>query len=190
MKKKFCIICVLVMVLSLVGCISTVSNPSSTTDIGTTTDATQPANISSSATQDSNAAESTQESGNISEVDFDELTVVDNDACIIKITGIEPDNFWGYTLKVYLENKSAETTYMFSVTAASINGVESDPLFATEVAAGKKANEEINFTDTDLEDIIGIYTDIALTFKVHDSDDWLADPVAKTTAHVLSLWRR
>src|SRR5699024_2510800 len=39
-------------------------------------------------------------------VDLDELVVVDNEACSIKITGIDPDNMWGYTLKVLLENKT------------------------------------------------------------------------------------
>ena len=92
---------------------------------------------------------------------------------------------WGYTLKAQLENKSTEKTYMFSVESASINGVQCDPMFASEVAAGKKANEEINFsTDTIEENGIVEYTDIELTFKVYDSNDWSADPVGKETIHV------
>lgn len=92
---------------------------------------------------------------------------------------------WGYTLKAQLENKSTEKTYMFSVESASINGVQCDPMFASEVAAGKKANEEINFsTDTLEENGIVEYTDIELTFKVYDSNDWSADPVGKETIHV------
>lgn len=59
---------------------------------------------------------------------------------------------WGYTLKAQLENKSTEKTYMFSVESASINGVQCDPMFASEVAAGKKANEEINFSTDTLEE--------------------------------------
>lgn len=74
---------------------------------------------------------------------------------------------------------------MFSVESASINGVQCDPMFASEVAAGKKANEEINFsTDTLEENGIVEYTDIELTFKVYDSNDWSADPVGKETIHV------
>ena len=58
-------------------------------------------------------------------------------------------------------------------------------MFASEVAAGKKANEEINFsTDTLEENGIVEYTDIELTFKVYDSNDWSADPVGKETIHV------
>ena len=58
------------------------------------------------------------------EITFEEISVVDNDECVIKITGIDADNLWGYTLSAYLENKSAEKTYMFSVESASVNGVQ------------------------------------------------------------------
>lgn len=119
------------------------------------------------------------------EISFTELVAVDNGECLIKITGIEPNNFWGYTLKVQLENKSADKTYMFSVESAAINGVQNDPLFASEVAAGKKAMEEIHFTDDELkENGVGDFTDIELTFRVYDSNDWMADAVARETVHV------
>ena len=75
-------------------------------------------------------------------ITFEELTVVDNDLCTIKITGIEPDSLFGYTLNIYLENKSADKTFMFSASSAAINGVMTTPLFASSVAPGKKANEK------------------------------------------------
>lgn len=137
--------------------------------------------------------DNTQQSGNTdgpgktekNEITFTQLVAVDNEECAIKITGIDPENFWGYAVKVQLENKSADKTYMFSVESAAINGVECDPLFATEVSAGKKANEEITFFDSEFEEIdIGDYTDIELTFRVYDSKDWLADEVAIETVHV------
>lgn len=119
------------------------------------------------------------------EITFSEMVVVDNDECVIKITGIDPENFWGYQLNVQLENKSADKTYMYSVESAAINGVQTDPFFATDVAAGKKSNNKINFYDSDLEDNnIGNYTDIELTFHVYDSNDWSADAVARETIHV------
>lgn len=124
-------------------------------------------------------------SGNAADkITFQELTVVDNEYCTIKVTGIDPDSMWGYVLKVYLENKSPDTSFMFSVSSASINGVQADPLFATEIAAGKKANENITFMDRDLEDMIGTFTDIELSFSVSDSEDWSADPVATPSVHV------
>lgn len=118
------------------------------------------------------------------EISFEELSVVDNDHCVITITGIDPENIFGYGLNVYLENKSADKTYMFSVSSAAINGVTADPFFATEVAAGKKSNETITFVDDELAATIGTYTDIQLSFRVYDSNDWTADPVAETTVHV------
>ncbi len=119
------------------------------------------------------------------EITFTELVVVDNDDCMIKVTGIDPDNFWGYTLKIQLENKSADKTYMFSVLTAHINGIECDPFFATEVNAGKKANDNIHFTSTTLEENgITDYTDIELTFSVYDSDDLFADDIVQETVHI------
>lgn len=119
------------------------------------------------------------------EVDFENVIVVDNSECSIKITGIDPDNMWGYTLNVNLENKSADKTYMFSVSDAAINGVQSDPFFATEVAAGKKANADISFSDSTLEDNgITVFTDIELSFRVYDSNDWTVEAVAEETTHI------
>lgn len=116
---------------------------------------------------------------------FEEITVVDNDMCLVKITGIEPDDFWGYAMKVYLENKSSDTTFMYSVTTASINDVMTDPMFATEVAPGKKSNETISFMTEDLETYgIGDFTDISLNFRVYDTEDWMADPVAVANTHI------
>lgn len=105
--------------------------------------------------------ESTENDNTENQIVFEEVVAIDNAECAVKITEIDPDNMWGYTLKAQLENKSTEKTYMFSVESASINGVQCDPMFASEVAAGKKANEEINFsTDTLEENGIVEYTDM------------------------------
>jgi len=118
---------------------------------------------------------------------FEEVTVLDDENCVIRITGIEEDKLWGYTLKGYFENKS-DADYMISVDAATINGVAAEPLFAVDVAAGKKAKEDISFGDVFPEGVdIGEYTDIALTFSVSDAEDWEADAVAEETAHVYPL---
>lgn len=135
--------------------------------------------------QASNAVVSSAESQeSVQEIAFEEYTAVDNDECSIKITGIEPDNVWGYTVAVQLENKNQEKTYMFSVESAAINGVQADPLFATEVAPGKKANGDITFADSALKSEVGDYTQIELTFRVYDGDDWTAEPVAYETVYL------
>lgn len=121
----------------------------------------------------------------ISMAPFEEILVVDNDKCSIKITELEPDNIWGFTLKAELENKSSDKTYMFSVSSAAINGVQSDPFFATEVAPGKKSRNDISFSESTLKDYgISELTDIEMSFRVYDSNDWGAGDVAKETVHV------
>lgn len=116
-------------------------------------------------------------------ITFEETVVIDSDTCTIKITDIKPDDTFGYSLGVYLENKT-EVKQTFAVTAASTNGVDNDPYFAADVDAGKKSNQTITFSDTDLEEIIGTFTDIHLMFRVYDSDDWFSEPVAETSVHV------
>lgn len=116
---------------------------------------------------------------------FSEIVAIDNEYCSIKLTELDPDNIWGYTVKAELENKSADKNYMFSIENAAINGVSANPLFATEVAPSKKALKEINFADHTLkENGIGDCTDIEITFRVYVNDDWAADPVAKETVHI------
>ena len=132
--------------------------------------------------QATDAAVSSAESNEtVQEIAFDEYTAIDNEECSIKITGIKPDDVWGYTVTVQLENKNAEKNYMFSVESAAINGVQTDSIFASEVAPGKKANGDVTFADSALKDEIGEYTQIEMTFRVYDSDDWMADPVAHET---------
>lgn len=177
MKKILALLLAIMMVLSLVACGGETTsnngdNPSTSSQSGENT------NNNSAEDNKTNTEEK-------NEITFEEIVVIDNDACVIKITEIDPDNMWGFSLKAQLENKSADKTYMFSVESASINGVQCDPFFASEVAAGKKANEEISFSDSSLEENgVGEFTDIELTFRVYDSNDWTADEVARETVHV------
>jgi hypothetical protein len=47
--------------------------------------------------------------------DFEEITVVDIDETTVTITDIDEDGTWGYTLKVTIENKSEDITYMYTI---------------------------------------------------------------------------
>lgn len=62
--------------------------------------------------------ESTENDNTENQIVFEEVVAIDNAECAVKITEIDPDNMWGYTLKAQLENKSTEKTYMFSVESA------------------------------------------------------------------------
>lgn len=134
---------------------------------------------------DSTVVEAIEQQDASEEIAFTEYVAVDNEECAITITGIEPDNLWGYTVTLQAENKNSEKTYMFSLESAAINGVQTSALFATEVAPGKKANSDITFSDSALQkNGITKYTDIELTFRVYDGNDWSADPVAHETVHI------
>lgn len=177
MKKLAALFLAFTLLISLAACGGDVT--------GNNTNSSENNSTNSSQNGSPNDGQTSNKDNNKNEISFTEIVAVDNDECTIKITGIDPDNLWGYTLKVQLENKSTEKTYMYSVESASINGVQCDPFFATEVAAGKKSNNEISFSDSDLEDNgVGDYTDIELTFRVYDSDDWMADEIARETVHV------
>ncbi|MCD8189358.1 MAG: hypothetical protein LUD78_03935 [Clostridiales bacterium] len=172
------------LALSLAACGSSSTSSEAQTDADSSYAAETEIESSDTSTVE-NEDEETATADEQQEATFEELVVVENDECVIKLTGIDPDNLWGYTLNAELENKSSDKTYMFSVESASVNGVASDPLFASEVAAGKKANEEISFSDSTLEENgIVDYTDIELTFRVYNSDDWNEDDVAYETVHV------
>lgn len=167
MKKKSLIVAV-VASISLVAC----GEPSSTTS--TTTLITE----TNESVSETTVTETSTEAKNTAEKKFEEIVAVDNEFCTIKLTGIDPDDMWGYTIKAYLENKSPDKTYMFSVKEASINGVKNEPGFAKEVAPGKKGNGEIRFSNNLKDYGITDYTDIRLLFYVYDSNNWTSDPVA------------
>lgn len=145
------------------------------------------ADLPTDGTTDAEEDETTQPENKpaVNEITFTELVVVDNASCKITITGIEPDNLWGYTLKAEFENKTEENVLVFSVEDAFINGLQNDPFFATEVAGGKKSKEHISFYDFDAEEHgVGYPTDIEINFRVYDSEDWLADDIADETVHI------
>lgn len=170
MKKLLAILLSMIMLLSFAACDS--SSSSSDDD-----------NESKQSDKDNKDDES--EDNGLDDITFEELVVVDNEECVIKITEVEYSKITGYSVKVYLENKSADKNYMFSVDSAAVNGVSSDPFFASEVASGKKANETLTFLDSSLENNgIVKYTDIELSFSVSDADDWLADDVVDEIVHV------
>ena len=159
MKRIFVLLSALTLVLSLAACGAapstneTLSNPS----------------VSTSEPKPSQTPE------------FSPLTLVDNDQITVKITGIDADGFLGYTLKVFLENKT-DKELMFSTDDVSVNGFMCDPFWASSVAAGKKANEEISFSEGDFEkNGITAVEEIVFTLSVYDSNDILADDLLEQT---------
>ena len=58
----------------------------------------------------------------LSDYYFPETVLVDNDQVTAKITAIDPKGDWGYTLKIFLENKT-DFKLMFSLDGTNVNDV-------------------------------------------------------------------
>ena len=180
MRKRLASMVAAVLMMSLAACGSGNSSARSTSAENQSTTANE--SVQEHASDKSSQATTTTA---VPEVSFEAFTPIDNDECSVTIKELDPKSAWGYTVKVVLENKSADKTYMFSVETASVNGVVADPLFAKEVAPGKKANESIIFMASELkENGITDFTDIDISFRVYDSNDWSADNVADETFHI------
>lgn len=122
---------------------------------------------------------------------FEEMLVIDNDVCSIRIVGIDLDYTNNVTIYVEFENKSDEMQHDFFVRAA-VNGVQCSTSFeaysgasnVAEIAAGEKAEPEIVLYKYSLgEDGIGDYTDIELTFSVCENGNWF-EAVVEETVHI------
>lgn len=157
------------LVCSLAACVSEPSGQETGTD---PSEATAPS-ISETQPQDDPA--------DVPVDPFEELVLIDDENVTIKVTGVEPDGLFGYTLNVFIENKT-ELQLMFSVDNVSVNGFMCDPFWASVVDAGKKANEQICFMESDFDrNGIEEVTDVTFTLKVYDSNDLMKDDLIEET---------
>ena len=111
------------------------------------------------------------------------FTAVDNKNCSIRVTGIDPDNIFGYTVNLELKNKSLTKTFFFTTDHCSVNGLEWTPWLYKEVEPGKTVSAEMNFIGEEYEKLIRTFTDIELTFLVQISDD-ANEEVARERVHI------
>lgn len=114
-------------------------------------------------------------------------TIVDADGVKFEITGIDPDDFWGYTANVFLEN-TTDKSLMFAMDGVSVNGVMSDPFWASEVASGKKSNESISWSSSSFEEAgIEAVTEIEFRLRVYDRDNLGADELVNEVFKIYPL---
>ena len=101
--------------------------------------------------------------------------MVDNDAVSITILGTEKDEIWGYTVKLYLENKT-DKEVMFTTEEDSINGYMVDPFFSVSLAPGACMYSGISWSDSTLEESgIDKVESIEMVMRAYDIEDWSAD---------------
>lgn len=92
----------------------------------------------------------------------------------IKVTALEyaTDSIWGDGVKLLVENNT-DTNYTVSCEALIVNDCMITDLFSSSVAAGKKSNETLYLSSSELEasgiEVIG---KIEVYFRVYNSDNW------------------
>lgn len=171
LSKIISTLVIVLLLFSLVGCGGSVpgdepapDNDSSLSGDGQGDEATEP------------------ESAGDSAAAFTETALASIDECTVTAKSFAEDSVWGPTFTLYLENNTADKTLMFSIEGASVNGFMCDPLWAEEVAAGKKTNSDVSWSTESLESNgINHMEEVEFTLRVYDSDDWSADDIFNET---------
>lgn len=108
----------------------------------------------------------------------------DTDSCAMIVTEIDPEGMWGYTLEVYLENRT-DDILMFSIDGASVNGFMCDPFWAETVAPGKKSITTVSWSRSALEENgITQVEQLTLPIRVYDSEDWQKEDYVNQTCEI------
>lgn len=135
------------------------NEPAASTENISTADINQTSEASSEATE----TESKQEDLSISE-----QKIWEQDGISVTVTGISTDGLMGPELNLLLENNSdKDITVQARYTA--INGYMVSSTMSSDIAAGKKANDSLTFSQTDLEQN-GINTIANIEFSLHIFD--------------------
>lgn len=105
-------------------------------------------------------------------VTIEEQLLIEQDGIKITATEYVKDSIWGDGIKLLLENNS-DKTVMVGCNALIVNNYMITDLFASEVAAGKKANETMYLSSSALNaagiDVVG---QVEVYFHVYDSSSY------------------
>ncbi len=107
-----------------------------------------------------------------SEASLEKQILVDEKDIKITATGLSEEGWMGPGLKVLIENNSGKDLTV-QTRATSVNGYMVDGMMSADVAAGKKANDEVTFMTSEFE-AAGIrdIADIELSFHVFTTEGW------------------
>jgi hypothetical protein len=106
---------------------------------------------------------------------YPQQTILDNEQFMLTLKNYEPVDEWGAVLVFFIVNKT-DKNLMFSGEDVSVNGVMCDPYWASEVASGKSAYCEVTWMTASLQKCgINYLSEVELTLRVYDADDWTAD---------------
>jgi len=118
------------------------------------------------------------------DVTVEEQVIFEQNAIRITAKSLAYDSFWGPSLKLLIENDS-DKNITVQIRDSVINGVMIDGSISCEVAAGKKANDEIVYMQGELDTAgIEIIKDIQFKFHIFETESW--DTIIDSETLVLS----
>ena len=116
-----------------------------------------------------------------------DTVVVDNDRVTVIVTGYEPNNEMGYTVNLYILNKT-DVTLTFSMNNVTVNGLMLENYWSADVAAGKRAHCSATWYGTEMTDYnIGDVTMIGFDLSAIDATDWEATDLAGASVTVYPM---
>lgn len=103
---------------------------------------------------------------------IEEQVLIDRDGIRVTAKQYVTDSIWGEGIKVLIENNS-DIDVMVGCDALIVNGYMISDLFSADVAAGKKANDTIYLSSSELKaagiDVVGR---VEIYFHAYDSDSY------------------
>lgn len=128
--------------------------------------------VSTEAAESTADPEETEAVSAIVTEEISETVLMDSDGIKITAKSLDKSGWMGPELKLLIENNTAQNLTV-QARSVSVNGYMVGSSLSADVAAGKKANDELTLTASDLE-ISGIetITDIEFSFHIFDTDSW------------------
>lgn len=172
-----------ILIVLLIGVISSSGDDDANTDISV--EQTTVSKSESTAAENATASESKTDESTSSEKALDvtnaatetttieEQVIFDAEGLIITATEYVDDSFWGEGIKLVLENTS-EADVGIGCDALIVNDYMIYDLFSSKVAAGKKANETLYFSSSQLK-AAGITNigKVEVQFHLYDPDTYM-----------------
>ncbi len=149
-----------------------VKTPSSVTSGGQSSESAE-TNSSKTKTEPKATEKPKQKATEKPSVTIEEAVLLDRDGIKVTVKSLDmKGSFYGPELKMLFENNSGKNVTV-QARNASVNGYMIDPMMSVDVASGKKANDAMSFSSSDLA-TAGITTiaDIEFAFHVFDSETW------------------
>lgn len=173
--KTLSIILIIVMFTAFAAASSSTSKSKETKAIATDTDtiADTDANENDTDVSSTSAAQQTTAAPAAADITIAEQVLLDYEGVVITAKEYTTDSIWGDGIKVLIENNS-DTDVGVGCTALIVNNYMINDLFVSSIAAGKKANETISFSSSELK-AAGIETigQVEIYFHLYNPDDYM-----------------